>query len=49
VPASFSAEHGRETEEIDGGHRWLLTKRKREMGRGPERAASPGGRRRWSG
>jgi hypothetical protein len=46
VPTSFSAEHGRGTEERDGGHQRLLTERQREMGGGgPVRAAPHGGRR----
>jgi hypothetical protein len=34
VPVSFGAEHGRRTEGRDGGHRRLLTERKRENGEG---------------
>jgi hypothetical protein len=46
VSASFGAEHGRETEERDGGRRRLLTERKRKMGRGPAWAVPRGKRRR---
>jgi hypothetical protein len=46
VPTSFGAEHDRRTEGRDRGHRWLLTERKREMGKGPAWAAPHGGRRR---
>jgi hypothetical protein len=45
VPVSFGAEHDHRMEERDGGRWRLLTKRKREMGRGPARAVPCGGRR----
>jgi hypothetical protein len=45
VLASFGAEHGRGTEERDGGRRWLLIERKREKGRGSAWATPHRGRR----
>jgi hypothetical protein len=45
VLASFGAEHGRGTDERDGGRRWLLTERKRGKGRGSTWATPHRGRR----
>jgi hypothetical protein len=46
VSVRFGAEHGRGMGGNDEGHQWLLTERKREMGRVLAQAAPHGGRRR---